>query len=105
MPLQEFWYENPDLLWIYRTSFISKREEEIEYQHECINYQAWLTGVYIQQAVGSLLDKKVKYPDKPYSLNNKKGSNSKAMLEQKIRNQLYNGQNILRQKENINGRE
>ena len=95
MPLQEFWYENPDLLWIYRTSFIKKREEEIEYQHECINYQAWLTGVYVLQAIGSWSSKKTKYPDKPYGINENKASNSKARLEAKIKRQLSKGQEIL----------
>lgn len=95
MPLQEFWYENPDLLWIYRTSFIKKREEEIEYQHEYINYQAWLTGVYVLQAIGAWSNKKTKYPDKPYGIKENKTSNSLVKLEAKIKRQLSNGQELL----------
>lgn len=101
MPLQEFWYENPDLLWVYRTSFINKRKEEVEYQHEYINYQAWLTGAYIQQAVGALLSKKVRYPDKPIDIQGNR--RKQANLEQKIRNQLNRGKQLLI-KENIDGR-
>lgn len=106
MPLQEFWNENPDLLWVYRTSFVNRRKEEIEYQHECINYQAWLNGVYIQQAVGALFNKKIKYPDKPFDINEnkKKTKISKIGLEQKIKMQINKGREILNQKEKIDGR-
>lgn len=97
MPLQEFWYENPDLLWVYRTSFINRRKEEVEYQHECINYQAWLTGVYVQLAIGSALNKKVHYPEKPYDINDKKAS--KINLEQKIRKQLSKGKELIKKGE------
>lgn len=94
MPLQEFWYENPDLLWIYRTSFIKKKEEEVEYRHECINYQAWLTGAYVLQAIGAWSNKNTHYPDKPYGINNN-ASNTKRTLEVKIKRQLSNGQELL----------
>ena len=97
MPLQEFWYENPDLLWVYRTSFVNRRKEEVEYQHECINYQAWLTGVYVQLAIGSALNKKVHYPEKPYDINDKKAS--KINLEQKIRKQLSKGKELIKKGE------
>lgn len=33
------------------------------------NNNAWLQGAYIRQAVGSLLDKKTKYPKQPYEIN------------------------------------
>ena len=100
MPLQEFWYENPDLLWVYRTSFINKRKEEVEFQHECINYQAWLIGVYVQQAIGSAFNKKIHYPSQPFDVNG--GKASKKDLEQRIRQQLNRGKNLIK-KENTNG--
>ena len=101
MPLQEFWYENPDLLWVYRTSFIKRQKEEIEYRHECINYQSWLTGVYVQLAVGSAFNKKIQYPSKPFDISGKKAS--KINLEQRIRQQLSRGKELIK-KENIDGR-
>lgn len=33
------------------------------------NYNAWLQGMYIQNAIGSFLNKKNKYPSSPYSNN------------------------------------
>lgn len=100
MPLQEFWYENPDLLWVYRTSFINKRKEDVEFTHECINYQAWLTGMYVYHAIGSALDKKVHYPLQPFNIG--EGKASKENLEQKIKRQLNRGKNLIK-KENTNG--
>mgnify|MGYP006990122385 CR=1 FL=1 len=44
MPLQEFWNDDPDLLWTYRTLYIEKNKQEVEMQKEIINFQAWLQG-------------------------------------------------------------
>lgn len=33
---------------------------------ERMNYSSWLTGLYIQSAVASVLSNKARYPDKPY---------------------------------------
>lgn len=42
----------------------SKRNE-IEAQVKLIEYQAWLSGLYVKSAVSSALSNKAKYPDKP----------------------------------------
>lgn len=42
----------------------SKRDE-IETQVKLIEYQSWLSGLYVKSAVSSALSDKVKYPDKP----------------------------------------
>ena len=98
MPLQEFWYENPDLLWVYRTSFINKEKEK----KEEIEYQAWLIGCYTTYAVASCLSGgKTKYPNRPLTM---KSQDKGKSLEVKIKAQLNKGQTILKQGENINGK-
>lgn len=98
MPLQEFWYENPDLLWVYRTSFVNREKA----RNEEIDYLAWLIGVYTQYALASCFNgKKSRYPNKP--LTNKKADKGKS-LQVKIKAQLNRGQEILKQGEKINGK-
>lgn len=38
------------------------------------NFQSWLTGRYVAEAVASVLSKKAKYPKEPYQLHTKKSS-------------------------------
>lgn len=44
---------------------LKKFKEEKEYRQKEIEYQCWLTGAYVQMAIGSCLSKKVKYPENP----------------------------------------
>ena len=53
MPLQEFWYEDPNLLWIYRTCFVKEEIRKAELESDLINYQSWLTGMYVFNAIAS----------------------------------------------------
>lgn len=49
----------------------SKRDE-IETQVKLIEYQSWLSGLYVKSAVSSALSNKAKYPDKPITEKTKK---------------------------------
>lgn len=49
----------------------SKRDE-IETQVKLIEYQSWLSGLYVKSAVSSALSDKAKYPDKPITEKTKK---------------------------------
>lgn len=71
MPLQEFWNDDPDLLWTYRNSYMQKIEQDIELQKQMINYKAWLQGFYNYNAIASAFSKNAKYFDKPIELNEK----------------------------------
>lgn len=51
MPVREFWNEDPELLWTYRKSYIDK----IKIQKEIDNQNAWLHGLYINEAVSKCL--------------------------------------------------
>ena len=41
------------------------KRDEIKTQLKLIEYQAWLSGLYVKSAVSSVLSDNVKYPDKP----------------------------------------
>lgn len=46
--------------------------DEIETQVKLIEYQSWLSGLYVKSAVSSALSSKAKYPDKPITEKTKK---------------------------------
>lgn len=71
MPLQEFWNDDPDLLWAYRNLYMQKIEDNIKLEKEMINYKAWLQGFYNNRAVISAFNEKVKYYEQPIELNEK----------------------------------
>lgn len=52
------------LFWAYRQAFIDNLREKTEHD----NFIAWLSGKYIQSAVGSLLSKENEYMDEPIQL-------------------------------------
>lgn len=100
MPLQEFWYDNPDLLWAYRNSYLEKEKQKIEMQKEMINFQSWLQGYYNCIAIGSALSKNVKYLEQPIELNSKPKTRKEKNWEtaQKIKENLKRGRAILQQR-------
>ncbi len=96
MPLQEFWNDDPDLLWTYRNSYMQKMEQDIKLQQEIINYQSWLQGLYIQKAIASNFSKQVKYFEKPIDFNEK--PKTKQEIAQRIKERTKQGQMILQQR-------
>ena len=48
------------------------KRDEIETQVKLIEYQSWLSGLYVKSAVSSALSNKAKYPDKPITEKAKK---------------------------------
>ena len=48
------------------------KRDEIETQVKLIEYQSWLSGLYVKSAVSSALSDKAKYPDKPITEKTKK---------------------------------
>ena len=66
MSSKEFWEDDPQLYWAYRTFYLQK----IKSDTESMNYQAWLQGSYTCIAVSVALNnafskKKIEYPSKP----------------------------------------
>ena len=51
MSVKEFWEDDPNLFWAYRFSYYNKMTDK----QEIFNYNAWLQGAYIYEAVQGLL--------------------------------------------------
>lgn len=101
MPLQEFWYDDPDLLWVYRNLYLEKTKQEIEYKKEIINYQAWLQGLYNYYAIGNAFSKNGNYLEKPIDFNAK--PKTKQDIAQRIKERTKQGQMILQQRRENKG--
>ncbi len=50
MSAEEFWKDDPQLFVAYRTSFINKKNREMEE----LDYKCWLQGLYIHDGNGKL---------------------------------------------------
>ena len=99
MPLQEFWYDDPDLLWAYRNVYMEKEKQKIEIERETINFQSWLQGLYNFNAIAGALSKEAKYLDSPIDLNSKPKTEKDIKMEiaQRIKNNIKKGKTILEQ--------
>lgn len=65
MTWDEFWYESLERLGVYWQAHQLAVEQR--------NQELWMQGIYIQEAVASVLDTKhmVKYPEKPHRITDK----------------------------------
>ena len=64
-----FW----DLTFRTLQPFRRAHEKRLREKSDMNNFQAWLTGRYVAEAVASVLSRKAKYPKEPYELHPKKG--------------------------------
>lgn len=101
MPLQEFWNDDPDLLWVYRNSYINKIEETAKIKNE----EAWLQGYYTYIAICTAFNKNETYPLQPKELQKKPLSKieKNKEVENKIKTQLMNAQALLNQRRENKG--
>ena len=99
MPLQEFWYDDPDLLWAYRKSYIEKEKAKFQGQREMVNLHAWLQGYYNHIAIVSSLDKNTKYLSQPIELDAKPKTEKDKKIEiaRKVKERIIKGKLILEQ--------
>lgn len=99
MPLQEFWNDDPDLLWAYRNVYMEKERQKLEAEKEVINFQAWLQGLYNFNAIVGALSKTPKYLDSPINLYTKPKTEKEKKLEiaQKIKDNMRKSKEILNQ--------
>ena len=105
MPLQEFWYDDPDLLWAYRNSYLEQEKQRYEINQEMINFQCWLQGYYNHIAIASCLSKNINYLSEPIQLNPKPKSKKeeKQEIAQRIKDNLRKGKVILQQRSETKG--
>ena len=67
MSSKEFWEDDPQLYWSYRTFYLKKKQLEVDEW----NYKGWLYGSYSHLGVSIALNNafsknKLKYPEKPF---------------------------------------
>ena len=72
MSSKEFWEDDPQLYWSYRTFYLKKMQS----QAEEINYTSWLNGSYTYLATSVSLNnafskQKIDYPKKPMGMEEK----------------------------------
>ena len=59
-------HSTPNDVDIYIEEFDKRTKAEAEIAFERMKYSAWLSGLYVQNAVASVMSKRAKYPKKPY---------------------------------------
>lgn len=89
MPTREFWNEEPELLWAYRKSFLDK----LRIKKDLINYEAWLNGLYVFDAVSvgiynnfkKSTQPVLKYVEQPYDFNAKPKTKEEIAREERLK--------------------
>lgn len=88
MPSEEFWHGKPSRFHSYVEAYRLRLEREEKIQSSLIDYQSWLTGLYVHNALGVVLGnafskgKKSKYVAEPISFTQRKQNTRKAQEEQ-----------------------
>lgn len=112
MPTQEFWYEEPDLLWTYRKIYMDK----LKIQNELDNQQAWRIGLYVYEAISTALYNSFRkegqpvqnYCERPHDFKSNKTEEELAeeemMREEEIiKENLNRGKRVLKEQGYIEG--
>lgn len=90
MSNREFWEEDPELLWAYRKSYMDKTKIKSEID----NYNAWLNGLYVYDAVSKSLynsfgrketQPAINYAEKPYDFNAKPKTKEEIEREEQLK--------------------
>ena len=88
MTPNQFWYDEAELFWAYRTSFLEKQRLEMERT----NVSLWLSGIYHLRAMAEVeTGGKSKYPREPFDLS---GGNVESAEKKEIDLKAENERNI-----------
>ena len=106
MSTQEFWYEEPELLWTYRKVYMDK----LKIQNELENQQAWRIGLYVYEAMSVVIynafrkegQPTQKYCEQPYEFNNTNKTQEQLMEEEIEKNEALIRENLSRGKQILN---
>lgn len=78
MSKKEFFHSTPSDIYLFLEEKNRDKEEALKRESEVINYTAWLHGLYVANAVASVMSKKSKYPKHP--LGDKDNSNKDEIV-------------------------
>lgn len=62
---QEFWYEDPNLLWAHRKAYMMTMDARHKDESQSLLTSSWLIGMYVRTAIVSAFNKSVSYPKLP----------------------------------------
>lgn len=62
-------------------TYYENEKERTEWELDKIEYETWLTGLYVQRSVASSLSSKCKYPDKPFNFTKKSAQQEHTRIE------------------------
>lgn len=87
MTSQEFWYDDPSLMWSYRIFFENKQK----YESQIMNHNAWLNGLYVFDAVSKSIanafrksgSQAISYMDSPIDFDKKQEKKEKISTKAK----------------------
>lgn len=97
MSAKEFWENSPELIWAYRKSYMDK----MKLQQETDNFNAWLNGLYVFNAVSVSLHngfgkgQAKSYISKPYDFSKTAEEREIEERENNIKEQLKRGKRAL----------
>lgn len=66
MSSEEFWEQDPQLYWAYRTFYLKKKEQEQKENTEYMKYTAWLNGQLTYMGVSLALNNAFSKSKKDY---------------------------------------
>lgn len=85
---ETFWHLNPRKLKPFEKAY----EEQMKTEQERMNLTAWLNGLYVQNAIASVFNKKAKYPSKPFNLSGHKKTAKEEGMDFERYVQQFNAQ-------------
>lgn len=89
MSSQEFWEEDPQLYWAYRTFYLKKIEVEQKLKYEFLKYDSWLKGNMNYIATSTSLNNafsksKHEYPKYDKVFDKEKQNENKKLTKEEI---------------------
>lgn len=81
LDLNTFWRLNPRRMKPFLDMFEQKKCEE----RDQLNFHAYMTGVYVRDAIGACFNKNGKYPEMPYDLRSQKEKTASITPEEYAR--------------------
>lgn len=88
MSKKEFLHCTISDLQIRISEFAEKRKANIDYETRKIEYQSWLSGLYVRSAVSSVLSSKAHYPENPITQKQKKKLEVDSDVPQKTEEEI-----------------
>lgn len=63
-----FWHMTPKAVQQFQIGYNKQRQRQIEEAAEMADYQSWLAGAYVTNAIAACFSKHGKYPERPATI-------------------------------------